>query len=683
MPRQRVHRRARPLRRQRQGLFGRLGVALSRLLVVLGTAGLAGYGVREMHGVMSAGGVTALQWVFLILFAVNFTWIGFAACQAVIGALRMIVQGRRPAVPASPPPADFKTALLAPVYNEDPASIAANLGAMAEALAERAPGRYAVFILSDTNRATPWIEEERVFARLIAEAPPGCAIFYRHRAKNLERKAGNIADWVTRFGAGYDAMLVLDADSLMAPETIEALTARLAADPGLGLVQTLPAIIGGQSLYARLQQFAGRCYGPVLGHGLAAWHGRSSNFWGHNAIIRTRAFAEAARLPVLRGRPPLGGGVLSHDFVEAAMLRRAGWGVRFDPDLGGSYEEAPPALLDVMVRDRRWAQGNLQHSRFLFARGFTLASRLHLLTGIFTYVSALLWLALVLVGLMIALQAAFTRPEYFAEPSLFPTWPVFDSERALSLFILSMGVVLTPKMLGFVSVLLHPMRCLRFGGPLALSLSLVVETLFSALFAPVMMLAQSQIVREILTGQDSGWQPQRRRDGRIRLGAALRAHLWHMLTGVALAAVAMTLSRDLFYWLLPVTAGMILAGPLSWLSGSRAVGGALQRVAVLRTPEEQRRTRPAILNAARARQDSDAAVEPSGGPLSLLQADAALADWHRAQLPPSDPEGFDPDRILAAAKADRATDSRALEAWLTDAEMLAFLRDPSLVARVA
>ena len=152
-------------------------------------------------------------------------------------------------------------------------------------------------------------------------------------------------------------------------------------------------------------EFANQCYGPIYARGLAAWHGLSSNFWGHNAIIRCRAFAECCLLPVLRGRPPFGGAILSHDFIEAALLRRAGWGVRFDVDINQSWEEAPPSLLDVIVRDRRWCQGNLQHSRLLFARGLTLATRLHLLTGIMAYVSAALWLLLVVVGLTIAVQA--------------------------------------------------------------------------------------------------------------------------------------------------------------------------------------------------------------------------------------------------------------------------------------
>jgi len=682
MPRQRRHRRRKPLRPQRQSAIARLGVGLCRLVLALGTLALTAYGAWEMHGVLSTGGVTGLQWLFLVLFTVNFAWIGYAGCQAVLGFGSLIgswLVPRREAADLSLE--GFRTALLAPVYNEDPAPIAAMLLATAQALAKDAPGRFAVFVLSDTNRPDAWVEEERVFAQLVSQAPAGCPVHYRHRRDNRERKAGNIADWVMRWGGAYEAMLVVDADSVMAPAAIRRLAGRLKADPGLGLIQTLPAIMGGRSLYARLQQFAGRCYGPILAHGLACWHGRSSNFWGHNAIIRTQAFAEAARLPILPGKPPFGGSVLSHDFVEAALLRRAGWGVRFDPDIAQSYEEAPPSLQDVMVRDRRWAQGNLQHSRFLFARGLTLVSRLHLFTGIMSYVSALLWFFLVILGLMIAVQAALVRPEYFAEPSLFPTWPVFDSERALSLFVLSMGVVLTPKLLGWLAVLLNPRRCLRFGGPLALTLSLIVESLFSALFAPVLMVGQSQIVRDILMGRDSGWQPQRRRDGSVPFRAALKAHRWSMLIGVTLAGLAFWIALPLFYWLLPVTLGMMLAGPLAWLSASGAVGGALKRLAILRIPEEQAK-RPAILDRVAAAQAAFGKPAKPAPALIQLTEDAGLRAWHQAQLPPADTDRFDPALVLARAKADFNRDTAHLADWLSKAEAMAFLNDPDLVARL-
>lgn len=678
MPRQRVHA-TRLATRPGRRFLSAAATGLTRILLALATLALTGYGAFEMHGVLSAGGITAMQWLFLAVFTINFAWIGFAACQAVLGFFRQVwidARGLRRGKTDQPV---LRTAILIPVYNEDAQPVAAALAAMAQGLGEQAAGQFAIFILSDSNRPDAWIAEEAAFRQLIAASGASCPIYYRHRRQNTERKAGNIADWVMRWGGGWEAMLVLDADSLIAPETIIEMARRMAADPGLGLLQSLPAIGGARSLYARLQQFANRCYGPIFGNGLAAWHGRNGNFWGHNAIIRTAAFAGAARLPELTGPPPFGGHVLSHDFIEAAFLRRAGWGVRIDTDLTESYEQAPPSLIDVLVRDRRWCQGNLQHARFLLARGLTWPTRLHLLTGIMAYMSAVLWLLLVAIGMLIAVQAAVTRPEYFKTPALFPTWPVFDSERAVALFLISMGVVLAPKALGWLAIMIRPRRLLRFGGPVALTLSVLVELLLSVLYAPIMMIAQSGFVRAVLFGADSGWATQRRGDGRIGFGAALHAHRWHMAIGLALALLSYELKPALFLWLLPVSSGLVLAAPLSWMSGSVTLGQALKRLTILRTPEEQRRTRPAILTA--YEQQLERFPRQSGPALLLLAEDPQLRAWHLAQLGnlPHGPEAFDPQLVLARAKSERAHDARSLAAWLTSAETMALLNDPELV----
>lgn len=664
--------------RARGSLIASFGTGVARILLVVGTIGLTAYGVLEMYRVMSSIGLTPLQWLFLVLFTVNFAWVSFSACQAALGFLHRTVRDLLPRWRRRIPSPTFRTAILAPVYNEDPQAVAAGLAVMAEGLARRAPGGFDIFILSDSNRPGAWIAEESVFAKLVAEADSTCKIYYRHRRFNTERKAGNIAEWVKRWGGGYDAMLVLDADSLMASETIVEMAGRLESDPGLGLLQTLPAIVRARSVYARLQQFANRCYGPIFGNGLATWHGRSSNFWGHNAIIRTEAFAASASLPLLRGNPPFGGSVLSHDFIEAALLRRAGWGVRLDTDLYGSFEEAPPSLLDVSVRDRRWCQGNLQHSRFLFAKGLCLPTRLHLLVGIMAYVSAPLWFALVFIGLVIAVQAAVTNPIYFTGPSLFPAWPVFDSARAISLFFVSMAIVLSPKALGWLSVMLNPRRLICFGGPFALTASVLTEVALSALYAPVMMITQSRIVLDVLRGGDSGWTPQRRGDGRIGLRDALRAHRLPVAAGLGLSALAYLLNPDLFLWLLPVTLGLLLAPILSCVSGSFRLGRILSWFAILRTPEERRAHRPSILT--KYKRALDRYPTHAAAPLEVLQMETNLRRWHVAQLEKNEGPAFEASLILARAKYERATDLQALQAWLTDDELMSFLHDPNLVA---
>jgi len=222
-------------------------------------------------------------------------------------------------------------------------------------------------------------------------------------------------------------------------------------NPTAGLVQTLPMIVNARSLFSRVQQFAGRLYGPLIAAGVAWWHGSEGNYWGHNAIIRVRAFAEAAALPQLRGRKPFGGHILSHDFVEAALLRRAGWGIYMLPTLAGSYEEVPPSLLDFAARDRRWCQGNLQHLAVVPARDLHWVSRLHFMVGIGAYLTAPLWLLFLLLGMLISLQARFVRPEYFPKGfSLFPTWPAQDPVLAIWVFVATMGLLLLPKLLSLV-----------------------------------------------------------------------------------------------------------------------------------------------------------------------------------------------------------------------------------------
>jgi hypothetical protein len=288
------------------------------------------------------------------------------------------------------------------------------------------------FILSDTTNPDIWIAEEAALLTLRDRTGGHERIFYRHRANNVARKAGNIGEWVRQFGGRYPQMLVLDADSLMTGDTIVRLVAAMESHPNVGLIQTLPMIINATTLFARVQQFAGRVYGPLFAYGLAWWHGAEANYWGHNAVLRTQAFAEYAGLPLLSGRKPFGGHILSHDFVEAALMRRGGVAIHLAPGLPGSYEEVPPSLTEYAQRDRRWCQGNLQHLAVLGTSGLHWVSRLHLLTGMGAYLTAPMWLVFLVVGIAISLQAQFIRPEYFPPGfALFPQWPTEDSERAI------------------------------------------------------------------------------------------------------------------------------------------------------------------------------------------------------------------------------------------------------------
>ena len=432
-------------------------VLLARLFVFGASAIITGFGTWKMYEVISSVDITALQVLFAAFFALTFAWIAFSCASAILGFV-VLLKGK----PALPPLAETcdmgRTALLMPVYNEDPERVFAALSRMAMALRREGVARhFDIFVLSDTRKDHIAAAELDAFAWLKRQLSPAMKVYYRRRENNHHRKAGNIADFVTRWGAAYDHMIVLDADSDMSATAMITLARAMAADPKAGIIQSLPLLQNRWTPFARMTQFAGRVYGPLVATGLSAWHGRDGNYWGHNAIIRTRAFAEACGLPELSGRKPFGGHVLSHDFVEAALIRRAGWAVYMLPALTGSYEETPPCLVDLATRDRRWAQGNLQHMKIVGAKGLNWVSRVHLIQGIMSYLASPLWLMLLLAGLTLATVARHTTPNYFPETfSLFPVWPVFDPELALRLFAITFGVLYLPKLLALTLALIDP-----------------------------------------------------------------------------------------------------------------------------------------------------------------------------------------------------------------------------------
>ncbi|MEQ9638985.1 MAG: glucans biosynthesis glucosyltransferase MdoH [Alphaproteobacteria bacterium] len=559
----------------------------SLFLVVCAMTGLAAW---QMYDVLSVAGLTVLEGMELGLFVLLFGWIALAGASAVFGFGQIVAGGGERLgidTAAAIPALAGRTAILMPTYNEDPVRVMANLRAIDASLRRAGiADRFHLFILSDTTDATIAVQEEAVYWAQ-RQIDGNERLFYRRRERNTGRKAGNVAAWVRRFGAAYPLMVVLDADSVMSAPTLAHLVAAMQRNPDIGLLQTVPALAGGRTLLARLQQFAGRLYGPVLAHGLAWWHGGEGNFWGHNAVIRTAAFAAQAGLPTLPGRKPFGGDILSHDFVEAALLRRAGWRVHLVPTLEGSYEQGPPTLVDLTIRDRRWCQGNLQHIAVLPARGLHWVSRTHLLTGIASYLSAPMWLAMLVIGLLIALQARFASPDYFGdERSLFPQWPMQDPVLAAWVFVATMGVLLAPKLLALALALGRRRRRASFGGARRLLCGALAEMVLSALIAPVTMLSQSACVVSTLIGWDSGWKPQRRDEGGLSAGSVVRFYLPHTLVGLVLALAAYLVSLPLFFWMSPVVAGLVLAIPLALVTGQRQVGAAFARAGLLLTPEE-------------------------------------------------------------------------------------------------
>jgi membrane glycosyltransferase len=572
---------------------------------------LTGAFARELYAVLSFVQITPIQVMFLILATLSFAWIALGSLSAATGFLRLYA-GDNPDSLALPEPGPLtgRTALLFPIYHEDCASIAAAVQAMAEDLAATGQAHaFDVFILSDSRTEAAGLEEEHAFSALADRLRPVISVYYRRRRENVARKSGNIRDWIERFGGAYASFVVLDADSLMAGETLVRLARAMQINPRAGLIQTVPRLVGGRTIFQQLQQFAAGVYGPAAAAGLATWQGGSGNYWGHNAIIRTQAFAAAAGLPELQGRRPFGGHILSHDFVEAALLQRAGWEVHMVPSAPGSYEGAPPSLVDLAVRDRRWAQGNLQHLAIVGAPTLSTMGRVHLAMGAAAYIVSAIWAASLAVGLVLALQGQHVIPSYFHDSkSLFPIWPVIDPGAAFRLFLVTMGVVLMPKALGLVLEILRAQRCGERWPHLRIGAAVLVETVLSVLMAPVLMVTQTTAVMQILAGLDSGWRPQRR-EGSLPLTQAVRFHAWHITIGVALAALTYAVSLSLMAWMSAIMLGLLLSALLSWWTAQPA-----GRILSYLLSTEYERDPPAILVRARTRLKDRAREQPSEPP---------------------------------------------------------------------
>jgi membrane glycosyltransferase len=560
----------------------------------------AGAGVWMMVRIVGAGGFTPLEFAILALFAPTFTWIVIPFWTAVTGfglrvagldpltlrrhrgGPRPLTRRRvRPLAPGAWEPgsstSESTTALLVPVYNEDPGMLEARLSAMARSLeSSSASDRFDIHILSDTNRTDVARGEEAAWARLQG-THPGVTFCYRRRTENRGRKAGNISEFVDRRGSDYPFMVVLDADSLMSAETLLHLVRRMEAHPRAALIQTLPLPVRQETLMGRILQFAAWVYAPILATGQAFWQGDAANYWGHNAIIRVKPFADHARLPVLPGREPWGGEILSHDFVEAALLRRAGWEVLLDAAAPGSFEELPGNLVDYARRDRRWAQGSIQHLRLLGWPGLHLLNRLHFLLGAMGYVSSFLWLLILLAGTVyVFLPGARGAPVQLRVPL---------PPEGLSLLAVTAAILFVPKVLGLTEALARPGR---FGGRIRLLVSAFLETVFSVLLAPVMMVYHSRFVADIVRGRSVGWGTQVRDGVTLPWASVTRATALPTLLGAVWAGATLWVSPAFLLWMSPIFAGLLLAPLLLRWTSSPSAGGALRRWGLLLAPCEIR-----------------------------------------------------------------------------------------------
>lgn len=524
----------------------------------------------------------ALQWLQTGLFTLLFAWVSAGCVTAVMG-FRVLLFGDRHALSARsldrrrPLGSDARTAIVMPICNEDVATVFSGLRATCESLATTGAARlFDVYVLSDTSDPALQAQELTAWAALRDTlADHHIRVHYRHRIVRTKRKAGNVADFCRRWGRDHRYMVVLDADSVMTGDALVTLVRLMEANPQAGILQTPPQAVGLSTVHARAQQFAARVTGRLFAAGMQYWQLGEAHYWGHNAIIRVAPFMAHCALAPLHGRGGLGGDILSHDFVEAALMRRAGYHVWLVPDLQGSYEQQPPNLLTELQRDRRWCQGNLQNARLIAEPGLHAVHRGMLATGAMAYLSAPLWLAYVALG--VALWLSGGNALFNAQGSL--------TLDVLGLWVGTVAMLLLPRVLGVAAVLLRGEQR-QHGGTWQLILSSVLEAGLSAVQAPLRMVAHTLFVLMALTGwrmewrsppreaQDLGW-----RDAAKPFGPA------GAIAAIATAALLLLQSSALL-WLLPMTVPLMLAVPITVWTSRTSSGQRLKQMRLLVVPEE-------------------------------------------------------------------------------------------------
>ena len=561
------------------------------LILMLMQSALATY---FMSDVLPYHGEKPLEMVVLALFALLFCWVSAGFWTAMTGFL-VLMRGDDPylisheqAGPKWIAP-QARTAIVMPICNEDVARVFAGLRATYESVQRHGDlDRFDFFVLSDSGESDICAAETQAWANLCKAVGGFGRIFYRHRRRRVKRKSGNIDDFCRRWGADYRYMLVLDADSVMSGQCLSTLVRLMEAHPSAGIIQTAPRAAGRDTLYARIQQFSTRVYGPLFTAGLHYWQLGESHYWGHNAIIRLEPFMKHCALAPLPGDGNLSGPILSHDFVEASLMRRAGWSVWIAYDLDGSYEEMPPNLLDELSRDRRWCQGNLMNFRLFLARGMHVVHRAVFVTGVMAYLSAPLWALFLALSTVLLATHTLIDPQYFVEPrQLFPIWPEWHPEKALALVSATATILFLPKILSILLIISKGAKGAKgYGGAVRVTLSMFLELLFSMMLAPVRMLFHTRFVLGAFLGWALSWKSPPRADNETGWGEAFRRHGVHSLLGVAWGALVYWLNPAFIWWLMPIAGSLALSVPLSVLSSRVSFGRLFRRSKLFSIPEE-------------------------------------------------------------------------------------------------
>ncbi len=537
---------------------------------------------------------TVTRFLTVGLFLILFSWVSAGFWTAMAGFLVLLGGGDKhgitrtmnPQQDAAPLKAKShaRTAIVMPICNEDVVRVFAGLRATYESLAGiEQPHQFDFFVLSDSYDSDICTAELDAWSSLCRAVGGFDRIFYRRRHRRVKRKSGNITDFCRRWGKNYQYMVVLDADSVMSGTCLSTLVDLMETNPRAGIIQTAPRVAGRGTLYARMQQFATRVYGPLYTAGLHFWQLGESHYWGHNAIIRIAPFMRHCALAPLPGTGPLSGDILSHDFIEAALMRRAGWTVWVAYDLPGSYEEIPPNLLDELGRDRRWCLGNMMNFRLILERGIHPVYRAVFASGLMAYFSSLLWLSFLLISTGVMASAGFASI-YASAATTVVTAPVAHVNAALLLFIGTASLLIVPKILAISRICM--VGAAEFGGSFRLISSMMMEVVFSALAAPIRMLFHCQFVLSGLLGSRLQWKSPSREDTETTWAEGVRKHGMHTALGVVWALGVYIAYPAYLVWLLPVVGALILSIPLSVFSSRRSLGIRLREMKLLLTPEE-------------------------------------------------------------------------------------------------
>ena len=528
--------------------------------------------------ILAADGFGLRDYLMLAAFLITAPWFVIGFCNAAIGfaILQLARDPNEIILPAALKARDndpifVRVAVLVTVRNEDPKRSFRRLRTVKTSLdATGFGGQFDYFVLSDSSRADVIAAERAAFEAWRAEFSDPNRLIYRRRENNAGFKAGNLRDFCERWGRNYEIMVPLDADSLMTGAAIVRLVRIMQANPQLGILQSLVVGMPSSSFFARTFQFGMRHGMRSFTAGSAWWHADCGPFWGHNAAVRIAPFTDYCRLPELSGGPPFGGPIMSHDQIEAVLMRRAGFEVRVLTEEGGSYEENPPALPDFARRDLRWCQGNLQYLNLIGLPALFPTSRMQIAMAIQMF---LVSPAIVLFLICAALAAA-----------LFPPGAAFSAASALAFYIAFIVMYLSPKLFGVVDALLRSPR--RYGGVGRILIGALVETIFTFLLLPISIFNQTLFMVGLLFGRNAGWDVQQRDGYRVPWTAAVRG-LWPAtLFGLLVLGFLAFTAPAAIPWFLPFLAGLVLSIPFAVLTSLPEVGAAAVHWRLCAIPEE-------------------------------------------------------------------------------------------------